>query len=245
MTSTGLIGHAEHLRSEIEALRQLRASATVTDAVRTRAQQLQDRAGGLAADVERVALFRSRGCTPSLPMESLQDLLTRTRDYRTGFAAERASIIADPENSDFKWKYLERFPQITRSIRASLARAWERHVDDLAPDISDDLLGAFAGVPEFGETVRQIREIRGQLTALRGNPPDRPEAFDEVDVLARGARQRWQSIADQDPSPAVRAFLTDAAGQGASLDALNKEVRDWLEARGLAGSLRLVWKRPV
>ena len=242
MTAAGIIARADGLRSDLESLRQLQASAKEGVAVRSRAEQLERAAAALRVEGERVALFRSRGIAPFLPPDMLLELLETTRRHRETFASDRVALVADPEDSGFQWNYLERLPSLTRSVRSALKTAWERHVDEQSPEIADDLLDAFELVPEFKAAVAEVRRLRGRIAGLRAEPPDRAEPFDRLAEDATGAADRWRSVADDEVPAAVREFLAHTADRGASLDSLNDEVRVWLDSRGLVGSLRLVWR---
>lgn len=242
MTTAGIIARSDALRSDIESLKQLKTSAREGVAVRTRAQQLEKVSAALRVEVERVRLFRSRSVAPFLSPDLVRELLETTRTHRERFVADRVSLIADPEDSGFQWSYLERLPPLARSVRSALKTAWERHVDELAPEIADDLLDAFELVPEFKAAVADVRQLRGEIAELRADPPDQAAAFDRLAEVAAEAGERWRSVADDEVPAAVRAFLADTANRGASLDALNDEVRAWLESRDLVGSLRLVWR---
>jgi hypothetical protein len=242
VTTTGIIVRSDGLRSNIESLKQLQASAKEGVAVRTRAEQLDKVSAALRVEVERVRLFRSRGAAPFLLPDVVGELLEATRKHRETFASDRVSLVADPEDSGFQWSYLERLPLLTRSVRSTLKTAWERHVDERSPEIADDLLDAFELVPEFKAAVEDVRRLRGEIAKLRSEPPDRSEPFDRLAEVAGKATERWRSVADDEVPAAIRQFLTDTADRGAGLKALNEEVLAWLELRDLVGSLRLVWR---
>ncbi len=242
MTSEGGVAErANALRIEVERLPSLRQAANDSQAVTTRAEQLEKLASELRVQAGQLQLFRSRGLDPQVLPEQPSALLRMTRSYRARFEEDRASIADDPEDSTFKWRYRDDLGRLTRSIERALDEAWRRHVASLIPPGLHQQLDLLGGAGVLSEQIARMRELGDSIEAEQPRIPSDAEGFERVEGAARELRKLWQDLRGIPED--VRAFLAAAStGHGAPLDALTPTVRTWLEDSELIDSLRLVMK---
>ena len=242
MTSGGgVAARANTLRIEVERLPSLRQAADDSDAVTTRAEQLEELAAELRVQTGWLQLFRSRGLDPQLPPERPPTLLKMTRSYRARFEEDRASIADDPEDSTFKWRYREDLGRLVRSIERALDEAWRLHVTSLIPPGLDQQLDLLGGTGVLSEQIARMRELGANIEAEQLRIPSGAEGFERVESAARELRELWQDLRGIPED--VRAFLAAAStGHGAPLGDLTPTVRTWLEDSELIDSLRLIMK---
>ena len=235
----GVVARATNLVDKIEELARHRQLAVDSTAVATRAQQLEMLAADLRARTDQLSLFRDRGIFPNINSMSARDLLNLTKSQRTAFERDHASIADDPIDSKFKWRYRERLRQLCQLIDQALTEAWNRHVDSIAPARNDDILEVLARLPKFAADADAISALRRSLTTA--GPPQTAADFERAEALVSDLNSHYEKLKGIPKD--VRAFLADATTEGASIDTLTPDIRDWLQANGFLGSLRYVLKR--
>ena len=240
MPGEGIVGRADSLRLEIEQLPAQRQGDVDAQAVTTRANQLNELAFDLANQVSRLRLFRERGLHPKMRPEQPAMLLDMTRSHRAKFEEDRTSIAADPEDSDFKWKYRDELLRLSRSIDHALDEAWRDYIDKLIPPGLDQQLELLGSAGALADQIVRMRELGDVLKEARSQTARDVSAFERVKGSAVALSGLWGTLSE---IPAdVRAFMAAASTDGAPVDALTPEVRTWLEEKGFLDSVRLVMK---
>jgi hypothetical protein len=113
--------------------------------------------------------------------------------------------------------------------------AWQRYAVQKTPEISGEVLTALEADPRAGSTVVRIMRLSEALRRLRTRTIPSPEELDEFDEAVAQLRDAWSTLDVASLSEEIVAFLraTNSA-QGAPLDLLTVQVREWLEQRGAA-----------
>ena len=194
MRGEGIVGRADSLRMEIEQLPALRQGDVDAQAVTTRANQLNELAFDLANQVSRLRLFRERGLHPKMRPEQPAMLLDMTRSHRAKFEADRTSIAADPEDSDFKWKYRDELRRLSRSIDHALDEAWRDYVDKLTPPGLDQQLELLGSAGALADQIVRMRELGAVLKEARLDAARDIRAFELVDGSARELSGLWETL---------------------------------------------------
>ena len=123
-----------------------------------------------------------------------------------------------------------------RELERRATGAWQRYTAQKMPDISAEVLTALEDDPRAGSTVARIMRLSEGLRRLRDRPIPSPEALKEFDETTAQLRSAWSVLDVASLSEEIVAFLRAAnSAQGAPLDSLTEQVREWLEQRGAAG----------
>ncbi|MCY4392741.1 MAG: hypothetical protein OXE43_11920 [Chloroflexi bacterium] len=235
-----IVGRADGLRVEVEKLSALRRAAASSTTLETRADQLENAATGLLEQAGRVQLFRAHGIRLSFNVDLQEQLLKATREHRSAFDADPASIVADPTDSTFKYEYLRGLESLHASIRRRLGDEWNRYIDSLTPGGLSELEEALTRVPQVAGDLAAIRRLHATLNAERAEAPTSVADFERAEAVAQDLQDHWQTL--QSIPEDVREFLAAASTGGAPLDDLTPSIRDWLEKTNSLGLLRYVLK---
>jgi len=113
--------------------------------------------------------------------------------------------------------------------------AWQRYTAQKTPDISGEVLTALEADPRAGSTVVRIERLADALRSLRDRPIPSLEELTKFDEATAQLRSAWSTLDVEGLSEEIVAFLRAANSyQGAPVDLLTAEVREWLEQRGAA-----------
>src|SRR6266566_2657979 len=119
-----------------------------------------------------------------------------------------------------------------RELERRATGAWQRYTAEKMPDISADILTALEDDP----TVAKIINLSEGLRRLRDRPIPSPDVMYQFDEATAQLRSAWSVLDVANLSEEIVAFLRAAnSAQGAPLDSLTEQVREWLEQRGAAG----------
>jgi hypothetical protein len=119
-----------------------------------------------------------------------------------------------------------------RELERRATGAWQRYTAQKMPDISVDVLTALEDDP----TVARIIRLSEGLRRLRDRPIPSTEVLNQFDEATAQLRSAWSVLDVANLSEEIVAFLRAAnSAQGAPLDSLTEQVREWLEQRGAAG----------
>ena len=122
-----------------------------------------------------------------------------------------------------------------RELERRATGAWQRYTAQKMPDISVDVLTALEDDPRADDVAKIIRLSEG-LRRLRDRPIPSPEVLNQFDEATAQLRSAWSVLDVANLSEEIVAFLRAAnSAQGAPLDSLTEQVREWLEQRGAAG----------
>lgn len=120
-----------------------------------------------------------------------------------------------------------------RELERRANGAWQRYTAQKMPDISAEVLTALEDDPRARSTVARMMRLSEGLRRLRDRPIPSPEALNEFDEATAQLRSAWSALDVGSLSEEIVAFLRAAnSAQGAPLDSLTEQVREWLEQRG-------------
>ena len=211
MTEPGIVGDALALNERIGRLKAVKRSASHAQLAATRAGQLSDRATALGMQMQRVAVFRQRGIAVSLPAGRALDLLKRTREYRDAYRSDQRNLIGDPDDSSFKYEYLAPLEGLARQVGDALLRAWQDHLDTVAPSPQADLLSVLGQLPSFVAQVEALRSGQARLADARDRVPRTEDELQERGRdLPAGLSRSWADLSGGGITPEVLAFVRAA-----------------------------------
>ena len=225
---------------DVEELEILRRNVKDVRTVATRADQLEQLASSLRDRTSRLRLYRDHGLRPHILREKPQSLLDITRSHRSKFDSDRSSITIDPEDSGFKWNYLRELERLIKLMDRALDTAWQDHVRSLVPAGLDEQLVLLGGAGVMADQIQRMRELAHELVEAQSRTAMDADTFRQVRALARELNDLWKTLSGIPED--IRAFLAAASTDGAPIDALTPEVRNWLTEKGFFDSLRVVLK---
>ncbi len=119
-----------------------------------------------------------------------------------------------------------------RELERRATIAWQRYTAEKMPDISAEVLTALEDDPTVAKMIRLSEGLR----RLRDRPIPSPDVMYQFDEATAQLRSAWAVLDVANLSEEIVAFLRAAnSAQGAPLDSLTEQVREWLEQRGAAG----------
>jgi hypothetical protein len=122
-----------------------------------------------------------------------------------------------------------------RELERQATGMWQRYAAQKMPDISVEVLAALEDDPRAGSTVVRIEHLAEGLFRLRERPIPSPGELGEFDEATAQLRSAWATLDVASLSEEIVAFVRAVnSAQGAPLDSLTLEVREWLEQRGVA-----------
>ena len=101
-------------------------------------------------------------------------------------------------------------------------------------------LNVFSAIPMFAGIVQKIRILLIQIDNCRSTIPMGESDFEKFDRLIIEFDAAWKELGSTDLPPEVQCFL-QAAGtrEGAAINLLTTEVKDWLRTKGISESFRI------
>ncbi|MDQ3802287.1 MAG: hypothetical protein M3416_00290 [Acidobacteriota bacterium] len=225
---------AKHLVELIERMNQLKANVDQRAGFRTRQSELEEAARELAKRVAAVDSLAARGSGKPNVAARANAFLNHINTVASNFNQDPSWIISfnnKPFENALKGLNTELDEHITREWRAYTERS--RHANTQVLDV-------LSGIPAFAQTVQKVRGLTARLEQRRNNRPTSEEDFLNFDELVRQVDAAWSELGSDEVPPDVERFLRAAGGrEGASLDLLTEDVKEWLETRKIDSSFRI------
>jgi hypothetical protein len=130
--------------------------------------------------------------------------------------------------------------QFTARARNAMQTAWLGYVDSQTGDTAElrELVDLLAGSGRLASVAKDLKRALGSLPDLRSQIPDASSVRTLADTVAL-------SEAFEEALPdAVRAFISAAARDGASITLLNTNVLTWLSDNGAIDNFKVIAGRP-
>ncbi len=129
----------------------------------------------------------------------------------------------------------DRGPDYLQRLEKTLKKAWEQHIDKVAPATNLDFLSVLSKIHAFTATVKKIERFEASLKRRRDTLPNQVADFDELKGIVAELATAWETIGGDKVPPAVREFLRQAVSPvGVLLSRYDEEVSDWLEDHNIA-----------
>lgn len=225
---------AKHLVELIERMNQLRANVDQRAGFRTRQSELEVAERELAKRVAAVNAFAARGTVRPNVATRANAFLNHINMITSNFNQDSSWIIGfnnRPFENALKSLNAELDEHITREWRAYTERS--RHANTQVLDV-------LSGIPAYAQTVQKVRGLTARLEQRRNSRPTSEEDFQKFDELVRQVDAAWSELGSDEVPPDVERFLRAAGGrEGAPLDLLTDDVKEWLETRKIASSFRI------
>lgn len=225
---------AKHLVELIERMNQLKANVDQRAGFRTRQSELEEAARELAKRVAAVNSLATRGAVKPNVGARANAFLNHINTVASNFDQEPSWIISfnnRPFENSLKSLNAELDEYISSEWRAYTERS--RHANAQVLDV-------LSGIPAFAQTVQKVRGLTARLEQRRSSRPTSEEDFEYFDDLVREVDAAWSELGSDEVPPNVEKFLKAAGGrEGAGLDLLTDDVKDWLETRKIDTSFRI------
>ena len=120
-----------------------------------------------------------------------------------------------------------------------ITREW-RIYTERSRHANTQVLEALSGIHAFAKTVQKVRALTASIEQCRKNKPTSEEDFKKFDGLVKQVDTAWNELGSDEVPPNVERFLRAAGGrEGAPIDLLTTEVKEWLETRKINSSFRI------
>jgi hypothetical protein len=225
---------AKHLVVLIERMSQLKANVDQRAGFRTRQAELEEAARELGKRVAAVRAFAARGFgKPSIAVKA-NAFLNNIHTVASNFDQDPSWIIGfnnKPFENALKGLNSDLDEYISIEWRAYTERS--RHANTQVLDV-------LGGIPAFSKTVQKVRVLTGRVEQGRRTKPTSEEDFKTFDTLVAQVDAAWNELGSDEVPPDVERFLRAAGGRdGALLDLLTTDVKEWLETRKIDNSFRI------
>lgn len=238
-----LIDDAEQIETRISELEGKREIAKSIEGFQTRAEMLETPVTNLKPLAIVLAEFQKHGIAvgPGDCSPTAQLLKGYATQVETRFEENPESIIGSYEQLRHQfWELLEdkRFPN---TVKSTLLKAWQKHVDALIPPQKTDLLDTLALVPALRSDANKIRQLYADVNERRQKLPQSTADLEHLRGIPEELANLWQRFGGDIIPEEVLKFLRSASSQnGARLDQLTPTVQYWLKQHELVHSIRIV-----
>lgn len=160
-----------------------------------------------------------------------ESALTKISEWRSALEDDLGTALT----GDFFTGFQASADKAVRELEGRANGMWQRYAAQKIPDISVEVLAALEDDPRAGSTVVRIEHLAEGLFRLRERPIPSPEELGEFDEAIAQLRSAWATLDVASLSEEIVAFVRAVnSAQGAPLDSLTLQVREWLEQRGVA-----------
>lgn len=213
----------------------LKKYATNLQGFQSRQEQIVQAVAEVRPLVGALQAFRQRGIADFDLTQKADALLAIIANTETNFH-KNPELILDPSN--FRGNIFKSSVEgLKTALREQLRRTWKNYLEEHMPSTNNEMLNLLAGVEAFKPNVQRIRNLDSQIQQVEF--PKSSEDFEKVARLIDQLSQSWNSLSSDEVPEAVLGLLRAAAQNGAKIDLLTLEVKDWLIRHGIAGSLRI------
>lgn len=182
-----------------------------------------------------VRAFKQRGITNFDVNQEVQKLLSSITLAEDNFRNNPEWIT---DNKNFNGKILiKEIGNLKNRLQQNLTQAWKSYLNQHLPSTNKEMLEIFAGLVTLRPTIERIYTLQRQIQSIEF--PKNSEEFDRIDNLIDELRQSLASLSSDQIPENVQDFLKTAATQGATIDLLTPEVKEWLIQHRLINSLRI------
>lgn len=213
----------------------LKKYATNLQGFQSRQEQIMQSVAEISPLVGAVKAFREKGIADFDLTHKADGLLGIIADTEANFQKNPEWIL---DNKSFKGNiFKSNVEGLKTALREQLSRTWKNYLFQHMPSTNNEMLSILAGVEAFKQTIQRIQRL--DLQIQQAEFPKSSEEFESADRLIDQLKQTWNSLSSNEVPEDVLRFLRAAANQGAPIDLLTPEVKDWLTRHRIAGSLRI------
>jgi DNA repair exonuclease SbcCD ATPase subunit len=225
---------AKHLVELIERMNQLKANVDQRVGFRTRQEELEEAARELEKRVVAVNSLAARGSGKPNVAAKANAFLNHIDTVASNFN-QAPSWIIDFNNNPFR----NALRGLNAELDEHITREW-RSYTERSRHANTQVLDVLSGIPAFKQTVQKVRVLTARIEQSRRSRPTSEEDFQNFDDLVKQVDAAWGELGSDEVPPNVEKFLRAAGGQeGATLDLLTDDVKEWLAAREINTSFRI------
>lgn len=213
----------------------LKKYAAQLDGFTSRQEKITNAVREIQPLIIALRVFRQKGIINFDLNQKVNTLLTFITSTEENFRKNPEWIL---DNNNFKGNIFTSNAENLRStLRQHLCQAWKSYLTQQLPSTNKEMLEIFAKLESLRPTIQRISNLDRQIKEVEF--PKNSEDFDRVDKLIEQLRQSLESLSSDKIPQNVQNFLKAAANQGATIDFLTAEVKEWLIQHRLADSLRI------
>ncbi|OKH55507.1 hypothetical protein NIES2101_03715 [Calothrix sp. HK-06] len=202
----------------------------------SRQKQITEAVATTQTIVEALQGFRNRGIMITGGLQKVNDLLSIVVNAEAEFQKNPEWIIGDDK---FKGNELKSNVAALKSIiEQQLSRAWKNYLEEKKiPNANSEMLTVLEKVKGFKFTIQQIRSLDEDIKEIKF--PKNNVDFEKYERKIEQLKQCWGNLNSDDVPLGVLELLKAAANQGASLELLTDEVKDWIKKYNISDSLKI------
>jgi hypothetical protein len=186
--------------------------------------------------IETLKIFRKKGMIAFDFSPKVTPLLEIVSNIKNKFQ-ENPEWIIDNKNFNGK-KFQSDLDNLTNLLKQQLSQAWRNYLTRRLPSTKSEFLDLLWRIDTFRETVQTIRNLDRLIK--RDEFPKNKEEFDNTEHLIYQLEELWNNLKTSEVPDVVLHFLKASASQeGAPLNLLTSEVRDWIREHGISEVLQI------
>lgn len=223
-----LVDDCQQLNQVASHVSSLRKNSTALKNFRERQVKIESLVNELHPLVIALRVFRERDLADFDCSQKANTLLLEIANTLDNFQKDRSWLIEEFNNNILRNKV----STLKSDLEGHLNQAWIVYKRQKSPNINDELLSLLARIETFKPTVLTVQKILNQLRAI--DFPKDTQQFDQIDQAIDALSNAWNSLkSDEVPETALN-FLRAAATNGASIELLTSEVKNWLNEHGIS-----------
>jgi hypothetical protein len=232
-----IVSEVENLIELINHKSQLQQNVSQRAGFRTRSEELQKNLADLEQRIEVVKAFTNRGFEkPDVSSKSFA-VHSQINTIFENFRQDPSSIISF-NNVIFK----SALKSLNSGLDQFISQSWRAYTDR-ARQINPQVLEGLGTIPMFSGMVQKVRILTIQIDGCRKNTPISEADFKKFDSLVIDAEKVWNELGSTELPKDVEDFLRAAGSrEGAPLDLLTTEVKEWLSLKEINNSFRIHMK---
>ncbi len=205
------------------------------DGFQTRQKQIQEGINKIYPLIQTLKVFREQGIINEELTAIKNDLLKFVIVVEQNFKKNPEWIL---DNNNFKGNIFDQgIKNITNNLNRKLKNSWQNYLKQKMPTTNQEILNLLEKITSFKDTISQIKRLRELIEKIEY--PQKKEEFDLIDNYVKIIREKWNSLESDEIPDSIIIFLKAASNQGATLNLLTEEVKDWIIKHGLDNSIRI------
>ncbi len=179
--------------------------------------------------------FRQRGLATFDLTQKVDTFLGYIATYEEKFREDPEWIL---DNKNFKGNiFASSVVSLKTTLKQELIQAWKNYLAEYLPSTNKEMLGIFNGIEALKPAIQKIYSLDQKIQQVEF--PNSSEEFERVENLIAQMRNVLESLNSDNIPEEVLTFLKAAVNQGATINLLTPEVKEWLIEYRLADSVRI------
>jgi GGDEF domain-containing protein len=201
-----------------------------------RHRQINQAVVELSLLIETLRIFRQKGMIAFDFSPKITPLLEIVSNIKDKFQ-ENPEWIIDNKNFNGK-KFQSDLDNLTNLLKQQLLQSWRNYLARRLRSTKSEFFDLLSRIDAFRATIQKIRNLDRLIK--RDEFPKNKEEFDNTEQIIYQLEELWNNLNTSEVPDVVLCFLKASVSQeGAPLNLLTSEVRDWITKHGVSEVLRI------